>query len=102
MGQLDMNLLARQLSQLGRDLEAEIAILGQMEDAAVTAEGTFRHYKELHEDALASALLQSKQSSAESRKAEARLACREERQLMNCIPRLNWGLTPSRQQKVTK
>lgn len=78
----DMNFLARQLSQLGRDLESEIAVLGQMEDDTVTAEGTYRHYKELYEDALAQVLMRSKASSAESRKAEARLACVENRQIM--------------------
>lgn len=77
-----MSLLANQLSQLGRDLQDEITTLGEMEDAAVTAEGTYRHYKELYEDALARMLLQSRGSSAESRKAEARLACFADRQLM--------------------
>jgi len=82
MGQLDLNLLARQLSQLGRDLESEITVLGEMEDATVTAEGTYRHYQELYDDAQAAALLRSKLSSEGSRKAEARLACIEERQVM--------------------
>jgi hypothetical protein len=75
----DMGLLARQLSQLGRDLEDEIAILGEMELAAVEAEGKYRHYKELHEDALAGVMLKSRQGSAESRKAEARVSCIDSR-----------------------
>lgn len=78
----DLGLLARQLSQLGRDLDDEITILGEMEDAAVSAEGVYREYKEAYEDALAAAMLGSKRGSAESRKAEARLACRPERQDM--------------------
>lgn len=82
MGKVDLALLANQLSKLGNDLDGEIDILGEMEDSTVTAEGTFRHYKEAFEDALAAATLQSRQSNAESRKAEARLACLEERALM--------------------
>lgn len=78
----DMGLLARQLSQLGRDLDDEITILGEMEDAVVSAEGVYREYKEAYEDAQAEALLRSQQKSAETRKAEARLACIEERKDM--------------------
>lgn len=79
---VEMALLARQLSDLGRDLQDEIATLADMELAAVQAEADFRHYKEKHEDALASALLQSRLGNAESRKAEARLQCVESRALM--------------------
>lgn len=79
---VEMAFLANQLSQLGRDLQDEIGVLGQMEDDTVTAEGAYRHYKELYEDAVAQVLLRSKASSAESRKAEARLACTENRQMM--------------------
>lgn len=79
---VEMALLANNLSQLGRDLQDEINILGRMEDDTVTAEGAYRHFKELYEDALARAILGSRQGSAESRKAEARLACVEDRQLM--------------------
>jgi hypothetical protein len=82
MASIEMGLLARQLSQLGQDLESEVAILGEMEDLTVTAEGAYRHYQELYDDAQAAALLKSRQGSAESRKAEARLACIEERQVM--------------------
>ena len=82
MAQVSMAHLANQLSQLGRDLDEQVTLLGQLEDAAVTAEGTYRHYKELYEDAMAAVMLRSSQSSEGLRKAEARLQCIEPRILM--------------------
>lgn len=79
---VEMGLLANQLSQLGRDLSQEIEILGQLEDETVTAEGNYRHCKECYELAMAAAMLQSRQSNAESRKAEAKLACTQEQAVM--------------------
>ena len=52
-----------------------------MEDAAVTAEGSYRHYKEMLEDAMAAAFLNA-EGSVEQRKARARLQCIEARVLM--------------------
>lgn len=78
---VEMGLLARQLSELGRDLSAEVEVLGQMEDAAVTAEGSYRHYKEMLEDAMAAAFLRA-EGSVDQRKAQARLQCVEARALM--------------------
>lgn len=71
--------LARQLAQMGRDLEAQVTVLGNYEDQAVEAEGKYRFKDALYEDALAKATLESGQRSAEARKAEARLCCISER-----------------------
>ena len=71
--------LARQLAQLGLDLQDEVAELGRLEEATVTAEGNYRHLNDLLEDAQASAFLRATGTNAEARKAEARLACTDQR-----------------------
>lgn len=68
----DAEVLVRQLSQLGRDLQDEVARLGELEDAAVTAEGDYRRLDEEHEDAVASAFLAA-EGAAETRRNTARL-----------------------------
>lgn len=75
MTSFDAETLARQLSQLGRDLQEEVTELADLEEQSVDAEGKYRTYDALYEDALASCLLRSGQGSAEARKAEARLQC---------------------------
>src|SRR5216684_1481656 len=75
MSSFDAETLARQLAQLGRDLDAEVLVLGELEEAAADAEGEYRHRDALYEDTLATCLLKSLQGSAEARKADARLQC---------------------------
>jgi hypothetical protein len=75
----DAEILARQLGELGRDLQDEITELGRLEEAAVDAEAQYRRLQDEHEDAIASAFLAASGSNAEARKAEARLACQESR-----------------------
>ena len=82
MSSYDAEVLARQLAQLGRDLQDEVTDLGELEEQAVDAEGRFRHLDALYEDALAGAVLHSSQGSADSRKAEARLQCITPRETM--------------------
>lgn len=82
MGSFDGETLARQLAQLGRDLQDEVAFLGELEEACTDAEGDYRTAKDVHEDCLAVQFLKA-QGTAESRRAEARLACADERVLMN-------------------
>lgn len=79
MSSFDAALLADQLSQLGRDLQAEVAELGRLEEACVDAEGAYRELQEKHEDILASCFLRSSGSNAEARKADARLMAADSR-----------------------
>lgn len=72
MTAFDAEVLVRQLSQLGRDLSDEVVRLGDLEDAAVTAEGEYRRLDEEHEDAVASAFLAA-EGTAEVRRSAARL-----------------------------
>ncbi len=69
---LDTNLLAKQLSQLGRDLEAEMILLREADEAAVEAEGLFGKLEALHKDDLARSFLE-RQGSVDARNAQARL-----------------------------
>ena len=85
----DADVLARQLAQLGRDLDEEVKILGELEEEAADAGGEYQHRNDLYEDTLASCLLKSGQSNAESRKAEARLQCIAPRAEMR-IAQKNW------------
>jgi hypothetical protein len=82
MSSFDAETLARQLAQLGRDLQDEVAALADFEEQAVNAEGKYRTYDALYEDALASCLLRSGQGNSEARKAEARLQCIDPRLVM--------------------
>jgi hypothetical protein len=87
---VEMALLANQLSQLGRDLQTEITLLGEMEEAAVEAEGQYRELDAAHEDELARAFLRARGSNAEARKAEARLECIPSRKMAEQAM-LNWN-----------
>jgi hypothetical protein len=75
----DGALLAQQLGELGRDLQAEVAELGRLEEQCVDAEAAYRVLQEKHEDILASCFLRSGGSNAEARKADARLAAADSR-----------------------
>jgi hypothetical protein len=68
----DAEILVNQLAQLGRDLSAEVAVLGTLEDLAVENEGRYRKLDEEHEDAVATAFLAA-EGSAEVRRNAARL-----------------------------
>jgi hypothetical protein len=91
----DADTLARQLAQLGRDLQDEVAELGELEERAVDAEGEFRHREAMYEDVLAASTLKSRESNAEARKADARLQCIEARALMQ-VASLEWSRAKAR------
>jgi len=78
MTSFDAEVLARQLSQLGRDLESEVKYLGELEEEAADAEGHFRKLESAYDDAIDRAFLDT-QGNVDIRKATARLACKEER-----------------------
>ena len=59
MSGYEAEVLAQQLAQLGRDLSAEVVILGELEEAAVDAEGEFRRLEAEHDDNLDRAFLAS-------------------------------------------
>jgi hypothetical protein len=64
--------LARQLGQLGRDLDTEVGVLGRLEEEAVEAEGQYRRLDEEHSDRVAQEFLQCS-GAVEVRKMQARL-----------------------------
>lgn len=74
----EAEVLARQLGDLGRDLDKQVTILGELEEDAVEAEGEFRKLGEEYEDALARVFMASP-GSIDQRKAQARLECVPER-----------------------
>jgi hypothetical protein len=74
--------LARQLAQLGRELDAEVAILGELEEASADMEGEYRRLKSAYDDCVDRSFLHT-DGGVEARKAEARLACTTERALMH-------------------
>lgn len=69
---LDMNLLSRQLSQLGRDLEAEMILLRENDEAATEAEGIYCKLEAIYKDDLARSFLNGN-GSVDARNAQARL-----------------------------
>lgn len=75
-------ILAQQLAQLGRDLDAEVIVLGEYEEASADAEGEFRRLKALYEDCMDRTFLAG-EGGVDLRKAEARLACTTERTQMH-------------------
>ena len=81
MSAFEAETLARQLAALGRDLDAEVIVLGEYEEASANAEGEFRRLKALYEDCMDKIFLQN-EGGVDARKAEARLACSTERTLM--------------------
>jgi hypothetical protein len=67
----DAETLARQLAQLGRDLQDEVKYLGELEEAAVDAEGVYRSKETSLEWAQDKAFLDF-DGSVEVRKAQSR------------------------------
>jgi len=72
VGAYGAELLAQQLGQLGRDLESEVQYLGQLDEAAVDAEGEYRRLDEEHGDRIATEFLNA-DGAVEARKMKARL-----------------------------
>ena len=71
MSSYDAEVMARQLAQLGRDLQDEVMHLGELEEESVNAEGRFRVKEYALDDAIDKAFLSS-DGSVETRKAVAR------------------------------
>lgn len=78
MPAVDAELLAQQLAALGRDLTAEVHVLGLLEESAVDAEAEHRKLAEEYEDAYSRAYVKA-EGSVEMRKSLARLEVIEER-----------------------
>jgi hypothetical protein len=74
----DANVLVMQLSQLGRDLDAFVGTLGELDEAAVEAEGEYRRLDEEYQDRFAEVFL-NLSGSVEQRKMEARLKAKPAR-----------------------
>lgn len=74
----DAELLVRQLSQLGRDLDTEVTILGQLDQEAVEAESEFRRLDEEYNDRIAEEYLHL-DGTVETRKMQARLKAKPAR-----------------------
>jgi hypothetical protein len=68
----DAEVLAQQLAQLGRDLQQEVRYLGELDEAVVEAEGSYRRLDEEHQDRVAQEFLNG-EGAVESRKMQARL-----------------------------
>jgi len=79
-GSYEAETLARQLAQLGRDLDTEVMVLGELEEAAADAEGNFRKLETSYNDCIDRAFLDAS-GNVDIRKAQARLACTVERTL---------------------
>jgi len=73
MTSFDAEVLARQLAQLGRDLDDEVKNLGQYEEEAVDAEGHYRIKESAFDDELDKCFLEASGGSVEVRKAQARI-----------------------------
>lgn len=80
MGQVDLNLMATQLAALARDLQDEVDLLGELEEAAVDAEAEHRRLAEAYEDAYSRAYVEA-EGAVELRKNLARLQVIAERVL---------------------
>ena len=85
---LDMSLLARQLSQLGGDLEAEMILLRENDEAATEAEGVYCKLEAIYKDDLARSFLNGT-GSVDARNAQARLDNIASRQRME-EAKLEW------------
>ena len=72
MSSWDAEVLTRQLAQLGRDLDDEVHQLGELDLAAVEAEGEFRRLDDEHGDRVATEFLNA-EGAVETRKMIARL-----------------------------
>lgn len=99
---LDMSLLARQLSQLGRDLESEMILLRENDEAATEAEGIYCKLEALHKDDIARSFLNGT-GSVDARNAQARLDNIASRQRMEDA-KLDWerkrGIVRYRQSSI--
>jgi len=78
MSVVDLNLLASQLSALARDLQAEVDLLGELEEVAVDADAESRRLAEEYEDAYSRAYIGA-EGAVELRKNIARLGVIGER-----------------------
>lgn len=90
----DAELLVRQLSQLGRDLDAEVTILGQLDEHAVEAESEFRRLDEEYNDRFAEEFL-NLEGPVEQRKMQARLKAKPAR-LISEEAWLIWNLSKAK------
>lgn len=72
MSSWDAEVLARQLAQLGRDLDDEVRHLGELDMRCVEAEGEFRRLDDEHGDRVAQEFLNA-EGAVETRKMIARL-----------------------------
>lgn len=77
----DVNLLLRQLSQLGKQLDEAVEKLSELDLIATGLGCEYNRLREEYEDGLASVFLNS-EGSVESRKATARLKCIPSRLMM--------------------
>lgn len=73
MTSFDAETLARQLAALGRDLDDEVKVLGQLEEEAVDAEGHYRAKEYAFDSELDKCFLEASGGSVEVRKAQARV-----------------------------
>lgn len=68
----EAEVLVQQLAALGRDLQLEVQLLGELDEAAVDAEGVYRRLDEEHQDRVAEEFLRL-EGAVEHRKMAARL-----------------------------
>lgn len=72
MSSWEAETLVRQLSALGRDLDSEVGVLGELDMTSVEAEGEFRRLDEEHGDTFAQEFLHA-EGTVDTRKNIARL-----------------------------
>lgn len=80
MGSYDAETLARQLAQLGLDLDREVEILRDLEHDAVSAEWRYRKLLDVHKDDLARKFMNA-EGSVDKRNNIARLECIASREI---------------------
>lgn len=78
MSGFNAEVLAQQLSALGRDLDREVQLLGVLDERAVEAEGEYRRLDEEHGDRVAEEFLNA-EGAVETRKMIARLKAKPAR-----------------------
>ncbi len=93
-GGYEAEVLARQLSQLGRDLQDGVAHLGELEEQAVDCEGDYRHLEAEYDDGIDRAFLIA-EGSVEARRAQSRIKCHPARLIM-LDASLEWGRAKAR------
>jgi hypothetical protein len=72
MSSWEAETLVRQLSQLGRDLDTEVGVLGELDMISVEAEGEFRRLDEEHGDRFAQEFLHA-EGTVDAKKNIARI-----------------------------